>query len=252
MYTTPLPELSQVWRPLHQYEWTVWEEREELRHPHSLGFPKVLANGQEFSIAKNGSTQRNRALYAAPSVVVLDTETLFASPQPTGNKITIDFSAGETARAEDFFADGILYVKDHTGKGLSFPIEGSEAITATSTKAVIAIKGEIFADDDGNSVLDRTSDVTVVSSIWRNMGVGGENDAFGGIPLDEVSPDAYFWLQKKGPAVATAGAVVAASAALTPAPNGRLIAAVAGQPIVAYALEAAGAAGDVIAVYLIG
>ena len=241
IYTTPLPEPTQVWRSLHQYEWTVWEEREEIRHPHALGFPKVFASGQEFAIAKNGSTALERAEYAAPTIVVLDTETLPATPDPLSNIITIDFTAGQTARAEDYFADGILYVKDGTGAGLYFSVSKSEAITTTSTSAKITIAGEIFADDDGDSVLDTTSDVTLVSSIWRNIGQAAATSSFGGIPLDEVSADAYFWLQKRGPAVgkaADANTAIAEGAGLTPAADGTFAAAAAGDPIVAYALEA--------------
>ena len=255
VYTTPLPELPQVWRPLHAYEWTVWEEREEIRHPHALGFPKVLANGQEFAIAKNGSTALDRATYAAPDIDTIVTTTLPIAPDPVSNKVVIDFTASATTYAEDYFADGFLYVKDNTGKGLSFPVSGSEAKTSTSTRMQVTIAGEIFADDDGDAVIDATSDATLVSSPWRNMVVGVATSAFGGIPLDIVSADAYFWLQRKGPAVGIVGSAnaIAFGAALTPAGSGRLVAATAGQPIVAYALETTDAvAGEYFAIYLTG
>jgi len=249
LYVTDIPELGQVWRPLHQYKWSVWEEREEIKFPHKPGFPKVLNNGQEFAIAKNGGTALERGLYAKPTIAVIDITDLPEAPDLLSGKVVIDIpTTHATAYAEDYFQDGYLYVKSGTGEGLHFPVARSEAIPATpssATNVTITIDGEIFVE------LDTTSDVTLTSSPYRNIGLAGAAASFGGIPPDEVSADAYFWLQKKGPAIAVADAAVSDGAALTPAADGELVTVTAGDPIVAYALEAA-AADEYFQVFLTG
>ena len=69
LFVTEIPELSQVWRPLHQYKWSVYEERDTLVEPHKPGFKKVLSNGQVFAIARNGGTQlgREQSMLRQPS-----------------------------------------------------------------------------------------------------------------------------------------------------------------------------------------
>ena len=246
LYVVDIPELSQIWRPLHQYKWSVWEERETIKYPHQPGFMKALSNGQVFAVAKNGGTKLERAQYAVPSIVTVVSTALPEKPELLSGKVEINFPASTTARAEDFFQDGYLYIKDHTGKGLNFPVAGNDAISGTTAGTItVTIDGEIFVD------LDKTSDVTLVSSPFRNLEQGVAASSFGGIPPDEVSPDAYFWIQRQGPAVAIANAAVVAGGALTPAADGELATATVGEPIVAYALEA-GSANDLIMVNLTG
>ncbi len=249
LYVTDIPELGQPWRPLHQYKWSVWEEREEIKFPHKPGFPKVLNNGQEFVVAKNGSTALARGICVKPAIAVIDITDLPEAPDLLSGKVVIDIpTTHATAYAEDYFQDGYLYVKSGTGQGLNFPVARSEAIPASpasATNVTITIDGEIFVE------LDTTSDVTLVSSPFRNMAISSGAVGFGGLPPDEVSADAYFWLQKKGPAVAVASSAVTTGAALTSTTAGGLATATAGQQIVAYSIEAA-ANNEYFQVFLTG
>ena len=248
LYVTQFPELSQVWRPLHQYKWSVWESRDEIKYPHKPGFQKVLSNGQKFVVAQNGGTDLNRAEFVAPTLVTIQADTLPEAPDLLTGKIEIDFASGQTARVEDYFKDGYLLVNDHTGEGLILPVAGNDAITATSTTCTITLDGELFVE------LDTTTDVRLVSSPFRNMARGGTTSSLGGIPTDEVDEDDYFWLQVGGPTLATIGTGGCnAGDALTPAANGTLIeqGTTAGIPQVAYALETI-AANAMGLVYLTG
>ena len=249
LYVTDIPELGQVWRPLHQYKWSVWEEREEIKFPHKPGFPKVLNNGQEFAIAKNGSTALARGLCVKSSSAVIDITDLPEAPDLLSGKVVIDIpTTHATEYAEDYFQDGYLYVKSGTGAGLNFPVARSEAIPASpasATNVTITIDGEIFVE------LDTTSDVTLISSPYRNVGLSSVAEGFGGLPPDEVSADAYFWLQTKGPAVGISSGDIVKGVALAPTTGGKFTTAVAGQRVVAHSLEGA-SADDYFQVFLTG
>ena len=245
MFSTPFSELPEVYRPQHQYEWSVWEEREELKFPHRPGFEKNNVLQQQFVVCKNGGTKLERALYAAPAIEQLTDTNIPQASDLLSSKVTINVS-NTPALAENYFENGMLMIKDGASKGLAYPISNSGAIGTTSSDVVITIDGELI------EALDTTSDVSIISSPFRNIRRGGGVDGFGGIPPDEVNPNMYFWLQKKGPAIGTAAAAgIASGEALTPAASGTLAKATAGEPIVAYALETTVAVNEIFAIYLV-
>ena len=251
-FVTDLPDISQNYRPFHQYVWPIWEEREELRQPHQLGFSKLGGNGQNFQIVQNGSTAltaADRGKFVAPTITSDAFTNLPEKTDLLNNRVKIDVPASRTttARAENLFEDGMFIVTGGTGAGLAFPIEASDAIVDSTddTEIVVTLAAELFIE------LDTTTDVKLVSSPFRNFAVGGEDSAFGGILIDVADADAYFWLQTHGPSVGRGDAAISEGDALTPAAGGELITATAGQPIVAYALEDPSAANEVFAIYLV-
>ena len=245
-FVTGLPDISENYRPFHQYEWPIWEEREELKHPHEVGFSKMGGNGKNYQIIQNGSTAlvaADRGKFVAP---VIGTQAFTNLPEKTSllsNRVKIDVPTSQTARVEDFFKDGMFIVTGGTGQGLAFPIAASDAIPTTAADIYITLDAELFIE------LDTTTDVKLVSSPFRNFAEGVVGSSFGGILPDVADSNAFVWLQTHGPAAGIAGAAVVVGAALTPTADGELIEATVENPIVAYALEAA-ADEDVFAIYL--
>lgn len=246
-FTTPIPDFPDVLRPFHQYQWSVWEEREELKQPQEVGHVRVKRGGREYIICKNGGTKLNRAEFAAPVITRLVITDLPSAPEMLSGIVLVDIPNTDAhTYAENLFEDGILNVNGGTGAGLGLPILGN-----TARAASVAATMQVFLDTEMFIALDTTSDVSLITSPFRNMSRGTAASGVGGIPPDEISPNVYFWLQRRGPTVAKAGGSVAQGAALTPAADGELVTATAGDPIVAYALEL-GADGSYIDVYLVG
>lgn len=246
VFSTPIPELPESYRPQHQYEWSMWEELTELKFPHRPGFEKNNVMQQQFVVCQNGGTKLERALYAAPAVIQLTDTNIPQAAALVSSKVTVNVMNTSEALAENYFENGMLMIKDGASKGLAYPISNSGPIGTTASDVVITIDGELI------EALDTTSDVSIVSSPFRNIAQSGEGASFGGIPPDEINPNMYFWLQKKGPAIGTAAAAgIAVGDALTPAASGQLAKAAAAQPIVAYALEASVSVGEIIAIYLV-
>lgn len=249
VFTTPIPDFPDVVRPLHQYKWSIWEEKKELRQPQEIGHMKFKQGGREYVVVKNGSANLARGEYAAPVITTLAITNLPEATEMLSGKIDIDIpGSNSTAITEDMFKDGTIYVSDGTGVGLALPIQSNPALAASTAATItITLDTELFVE------LDTTTDVKLVTSPFRNIAQGGTASGFGGLPPDAVTGDRYFWLQRRGPAVAKADADVNAGAALTPAGSGELVTAAAGDPVVAYALESADVSvSPYFAVYLIG
>ena len=196
-YVTPIGEYTQVWRPRHQLEWSIWEERTEIEPPFTPGFPKVFDNGQVYVVAKNGATALTRA-HVVSSNPAPHTDTDLVANAPVLSNVLVLTAGG--AVAENLYADGWVSVYGGTGVGLTFQVAGNDAAAA-------AANFNVYLKTELPVALDTTSDVRIFGSPYTNLRQfenSNQTDIVRGIPPDAIGANAYFWLQVRGPATARA------------------------------------------------
>ena len=213
-------ELPQVFRPRHQWDFPMWETRDEIRQPHRLGFPKFYVDGTKAVLAKNGSVALSPAVYVeSPFTSIADTNL----PKAVGvreDKVTI--TVGTTAVAEDLYKDGRIIITGGTGVGHSFPVIGNSGGGGTAADTIVIYLGAQLP-----IALSTTTDVRVITSRYRNLrvGTGSGELAVGFVPIGVPIGD-YFWLIEQGPTAAIAGEGITTSTAaqvdLMPAADGEL------------------------------
>lgn len=111
----------------------------------------------------------------------------------------------------DFFQDGWLVVQDGLGEGRAYPIEGHDAITA-STAGIFKLKealDTVSAVSAANIDLHRSIYAGVVIS------VADQADLPVGIANVAITNAEYGWIQTYGPCAALMDEAIAAGAALT-------------------------------------
>ena len=199
-------ELPQIFRPRHQWDFPMWETRDEIKQPHRLGFPKFYVDGVKVVLAKNGSVALSPGVYA---------ETVFSSFTETNlSKVTnirddkVTMVSGNSDVAKDLFKDGRLIITGGTGVGHSFPVTGNSegAGDAATDETIIYLGAQLPV------ALDLTSDARVITSRYRNLRVGTSSGelAVGFIPIGVPAND-YFWLVEQGPTAAIAQEAITAS-----------------------------------------
>lgn len=198
-FVTPLKELQEVWRPRHTMHFPIWETRKEVELPHALGFPKVFVNGQEFVLAKNGSTALKAGLYVESVITKITEDTITKKANVLADQVTV--TVGTTTVTKDQFTGGYLLVTDNTDtdvEGHTFPIKGNDAGGGTANDTIIVrLATELPIE------LDTSTDIAIYTSPYNNLilGTGGESTTSGnsprGIPHVEVEANYYFWLQTK-------------------------------------------------------
>ena len=197
-FVTPLTELAEVWRPRHQMYFPIWETREKISLPQSLGFPRVFVNGEEFVLAKNGATALKPGLYVE-SVITRITETnITKAVGVLSEQITVE--VGTTTVTENQFQDGYLLITGGAADviGHRFPIKGNSAGGGTAADTItvrLAVEMPI--------ALNLTTDIAIYTSPYANLVIGsaGTASTLGnsprGIPCVAVEANYYFWAQKK-------------------------------------------------------
>ena len=217
-FVTKNLELPQVFRPLHQWDFPIWETRDELNRPHRPGFPKYYVDGTKAVLAKNGAVALNPGVYAESPIISIADINLPKAANIRDSVVTI---AATATVAEDAYKDGRLLITGGTGVGHSFPVAGNSGRTgAGNIEVSIGARLPI--------ALDTTSDILLVSSRYRNLrvGTGSGEIAVGIIPVAVPAND-YFWIIEEGPTIAIAGEAIAASTRanidLMPGPSGRLM-----------------------------
>ena len=214
-------ELPQIFRPRHQWDFPMWETRDEIKQPHRLGFPKIYVDGVKVVLAKNGSVALNPAVYVETVFTSITDTNLPKAANIRDDKVTI--VSGTTSVAKDLFKDGRLEVISGTGVGHSFPVTGNSegAGDAATDQMVIYLGAQLPI------ALDLTSDVRVLTSRHRNLrvGIGAGELAVGFVPIAVPAND-YFWLVEQGPTAAITGEAIATSTAvqvdLKPSTGGKL------------------------------
>ena len=201
-------ELPQIFRPRHQWDFPMWETRDDLRQPHRLGFPKFYTDGVKAVLAKNGSVALSPGVYVeVPFTSIADTN-LSKVANIRDDKVTI--VSGTTAVAEDLYKDGRLIITGGTGVGHSFPVTGNSAGAgdAATDEIIIYLGAQLPV------ALDLTSDVRAITSRYRNLreGTGSGELAVGFVPIGVPIGD-YFWLVSEGPVAAIAVESIVDSAA---------------------------------------
>ena len=214
-------ELPQIFRPRHQWDFPMWETRDELNQPHRLGFPKFYVDGVKAVLAKNGGTALNPGVYVEVPFTSLSDSNLPKVADIRDDQVTI--LSGTTAIAKDLYKDGRLIITGGIGVGHSFPVTGNTigAGSAATDTIVVHLGAQLPI------ALDLTTDVRVITSRYRNLrvGTGSGELVVGFIPIAVPAND-YFWLIQEGPTAAIAGETITPSTAanidLKPVSNGRL------------------------------
>ena len=119
-----------VWyREAHHLDFPVMETRETLGDknlPIVLGYPTKWDRGKEFRLAKNGAVILKPGYYVETRLITAVLEDTITKVIEIGNQATFETPSGTTV-TEDQFQGGFYQVRDHTGKGHSFPIAGNTA-----------------------------------------------------------------------------------------------------------------------------
>ena len=209
-FVTPLRELEQWYRPRHQFDFPIWETKDEIRLPHVVGYPRMFVDGSVWRLGQNGATAAELlpGYYVESVITVIAEDTITEAVGVLEDRATI--TVGTTAVTADQFQGGYLQVKDHTGKGYNFPIVGNTEGGGTAGDTIT-----VYLGIELPVALDTTTDVQIVSSPYRNLRLGSASEGTNngaqprGIPATNVAASEYFWYQEKGPGIGFANAAIA-------------------------------------------
>ena len=219
-FVKPFKELPQIYRPRHQWNFPIWETRDEIREPHRVGFPKTFVNGQKVVLAKNGPLSLAPGRYVESVLVSLQDVNLPEAASQLSDQVTV--TSGTTAVAADAYVDGFLIINGGLGAGHLFPVDGNTAGAGSAATDTITV----HLGCQLPVALDTTTDIRLISSRYRNVrtGTGTGDLALGFVPIDVPAND-YFWLITEGPTAAIAGEAITLSPTtvdLKPGGGGRL------------------------------
>ncbi len=167
------------------------------------------ARAWRYSLA--GGTTLARGKLAVQATVDAQRIDLSFSVAPAAGAREASVTIGTGAATADFFADGWLVVQDGTGEGRAYPIEGHDAISA-STAGVFKLKSAIdTAGATGQANVDLHRNIYAGAVI----SVADQADLPIGVPTVAITNAEYGWLQTYGPAAVLADEAIVAGGALT-------------------------------------
>ena len=201
-------EIEQIYRPRHQDQWPIWETRDELKQPWSLGFPKMFVDGSWYRLAKNGGTAVTVANRLLEGVITTIEDTNLPKAVDQFENI-VEIAVGTTQVTENQFQDGYLQIKGGTGVGYNLLIAENEAGGGTAGDTI-----KIYLAHELPVALSTTTDVQIITNPNKNLRVAtGSGEVARGTNPTTVEANYYFWKQHRGVTVGQAGAALAASTA---------------------------------------
>jgi hypothetical protein len=191
------------------------------------------STGRSWHYAEAGGSDLDPGKLAVAATVDAQRINLsFASAPAVGDKV-VSITIGTGNAAADDFEDGWLVVQDGTGEPNLYPIEGHNAITA-STAGNIYLKEAIrtagaTAQTGCDLLKNRYKDIVI--------SVTDHADPLAGVPNVTIPDTEYGWVQTWGACAVWADEAVAAGAALTSGDTtaGQVEIQTAGDPLVGHA-----------------
>lgn len=193
-------EIEQIFRPRHQDEWPIWETREELKQPWTLGFPKMFVDGNWYRLAQNGGTAITVANRLLEGVITTIEDTNLPEVVDQLEQI-VEIEVGTTEVTENQFKDGYLQIKGGTGVAYNLQIGENESGGGTAGDKI-----KVYLAHEAPIKLDKTSDVQIITNPNKNIRVAtGSGEPARGTNPTTVESNYYFWKQHRGVTVGQAG-----------------------------------------------
>ena len=182
---------------------------------HPIGTLGVTTDGRSFRYAFAGASD----LVAGNLQVAADPvanhqnrliDDVVTAPAIGDKKVTL-LSIGATALTADQYADGYLNVRDNTGEGYLYQIEGHSAYASAATDVVVFLKDPIEV------ALDSTTEVSLEYNPWDNVVISATDQADlpVGIAHAATTLSQFGWVQTHGLASAFCDETFASGGDLT-------------------------------------
>lgn len=177
---------------------------------HDLGTIAETADGRVFRYSLAGAVNLAAGLVnISPAKVANHTDIAVAEAAAIGAR-RVKVTLGATAATADQYADGYLVVRDSTGVGCAYRIEGNPVIGSAAAGYIELAEGVAIA-------LTTSSKVSLVVSPWASSIVHSTSVAFFANGTNNVAVTAanYYWSQTGGMAsVLSDGAITKGAGAI--------------------------------------
>lgn len=169
-----------------------------------LGSLGVSPGGRLYRYSLNGAVAlvAGKTVNAIAKVTNHTTQTVQAAAA-IGDR-TVSVTVGATAMTQDQYADGYLVVKDSTGVGTAYSVQGNSSISSAGGTVVVYLREPIV------TALTTSSVVSFVYNPWNGVLVApaAAAEIVVGVPQLAVAASSYFWAQTGGMASVLSDGVI--------------------------------------------
>lgn len=170
----------------------------------------ATTDGRTYRFAKAGGTALDPGKLMVNADVDADVvnKTVAATVAVGATSVVVDSAGAVTA---DFYKGGYLTVSDATGEGISYLVEGNQAVTGAAEMTVF------LAEPLKVGLTVDVSEVTLIQHDYNGAVISATDQADQplGVPNITVTADYYCWLQTGGNVAVLADEAVAKGLALT-------------------------------------
>ncbi len=169
------------------------------------------STGRVWRYALAGASNLSRGKLTVQATIDAQRVNLSFSSAPALGAKSVSVTIGTGAATRNFFQDGWLVNQDGTGEGRAYPIEGHDAIGA-STAGVFRLKEAL----DAAGATSETN-VDLIRNFYAGavISVPDQADVPLGIPTVAITNAEYGWIQTYGPCAALQDETPAAGQMLT-------------------------------------
>lgn len=153
------------------------------------------STGRVWRYALAGGSNLGRGKLAVQSTVDAQRINLSFSVAPAVGAKEVSVTIGTGAATRNFFQDGWLVNQDGTGEGRAYPIEGHDAISA-STAGIFKLKEAI---DTAGATAEANVDLLRNQYAGAVISVTDQADYALGVPNVAITAAEYGWIQTYGP-----------------------------------------------------
>lgn len=169
------------------------------------------STGRAWRYSLAGASNLARGKLAVQATIDAQRVNLSFAVAPTAGDKKVSVTIGTGAATKNFFQDGWLVNQDGTGEGRAYPIEGHDAISA-STAGVFVLKEAI--DTTGATA---ETNVDLIRNFYAGavISVTDQADVPLGVPNVAITAAEYGWIQTYGPCAVLMDEAITTGVALT-------------------------------------